>query len=223
MVKYHKKGGRMRDISREQGQHQQEQEDRAYDNDNDNNIALTIIPNDIDMNESLDDSFMSNNTEEITQPPNHIYHYNDLGYILNPNMVMTEPLLVFNEYLTRILNDEHVMESLDEDNSLGYIAEDLLRLITYAPSQRGLDWMRYYLIDNRQIQQYPQITQDFLRFYRVTFINRFDEVNNVMRSENEGIYNTTGGKTRTIQKKRTKKNTKKRILTRKYKYNKMRK
>ena len=215
MVKCRKKGGRIHDRSREHDQYQQEQDERIYINTGDN-AATNIIPDDI---ENIDDSFMSSDSEEDNiESPQPIRHYIDLAYISNPNNMMSEPLLVFNEYYTKILTDENVMLSLAEDDSLGYIAEDLLRLMAYAPNERGLTLMTYYLTNERQMYRYPPITIRFLEDNRNLFITRSNEVINVMNHESQITENElTGGKRRCKQKKRTRKNTKKCVRTRKNK------
>jgi len=215
MVKNHKKGGRMRDTSQEQAQHQQELNERAYAN-NDDNTEMNIDP------ENMDDSFMSSDAEDnVIESPQPIHHYIDLAYISNPNNMMIEPLLVFNEYYTRILTDENVMTSLAEDNSLGYIADDLLRIMTYAPSERTLTLMTYYLTDEREMYEmlrYPPITVRFLEENRDSFITRSNEVANVLRHEETQMPENElmGGKYRyrIRRKKRTRKNIKKRFRTR---------
>ena len=221
MVKKYKRGGRMRDTSREDAQHQQEQDERAYVN-NDENIEINIIQEDMENNENMDDSFMSSDAEDNIEYPQQIRHYIDLAYISNPNNMMTEPLLVFNEYYTKILTDENVMLSLAEDDSLRYILDDLLRLMSYAPDESGLSLMAYYLTDETLIMnRYPQITINFLRENRNTFIRVANEVANVINHERTQMTENElmGGKRRSRQKKRTQKNKKKCFRTRKNKQN----
>jgi len=221
MVKKYKKGGRMRDTSNEQEQHQQEQDELAHINVGDDNIDINIMQDGMENNENLDDSFMSSDTEEIIPPTQPIRHYIDLAYISNPNNMMTEPLLVFNEYYTKILTDEHVMLSLAEDDSLRYILDDLLRLMSYAHDESGLSLMAYYLTDETLIMnRYPQVTINFLTENRNTFIRVANEVANVMNHERTQMTENElmGGKRRNRRKKRTKTNRKKRMGTRRNKY-----
>jgi len=134
-----------------------------------------------------------------------------LVYFADIDIMMTSPMMVFNEYMN-VLSNEDTMQLLEQEGSLRLLANEITIVINYIPSRSDLQLVRYYLTNRRVISNFPPISQDFLAAYHPQFNNRLNEIQEILDYQARRP-RQQGGKKR--NKPRTKRLAKKKRLTRK--------
>ena len=198
-----RKGGRMRPISPVDMERERIRREEAYQS---NDVPHPDQPNDVD------DSFMSSDSDisrEVFASPTP--HYDRLVFFADDEMMMSRPMMVFNEYMN-VLSNEDTMQLLEQEGSLQLLANEITILINYIPSRSDLQRVRYYLTNTRVISNFPPISQDFLAAYHLQFNNRLNEIQEILDYQTHRP-RQQGGKKR--NKPLTKRLAKKRRLTRK--------
>jgi len=209
-----RKGGRMRPISPVDMERERKRREAAYqDNDapqHDPDVAFN--------NDELEDSFMSSDSDDsrvvfASSTP----HYDRLVYFADTDIMMTAPMMVFNEYMN-VLSNEDTMQLLAHEGSLEILANEITIIINYIPSRGDLQRARYYLTNNQVISQFPEISQEFLAAYHLQFENRINEIQEILNYQARRP-RQEGGRKRKPSKKRTtlqtRRNVKKKRRTRK--------
>ena len=202
-----RKGGRMPPISPENMEREHRRREDAYQD----NDAPHLHQDDAFFNDDLDDSFMSSDSDISREVASPTPHYDRLVYFADDDMMMTSPMMVFNEYMN-VLSNENTMQLLHQEGSLRLLADEITILINYIPSRSDLQRVRYYLTNTRVISNFPPISQDFLAAYHLQFNNRLNEIQEILDYQARRL-RQQGGKKR--NKPRTKRLAKKRRLTRK--------
>lgn len=203
-----RKGGRMRPISPVDMERERRRREEAYQS----NDAPHPHQDDAFYNDELDDSFMSSDSDDSRDvSESSTPHYDRLVYFADIDIMMTSPMMVFNEYMN-VLSNENTMQLLEQEGSLRLLANEITIVINYIPSRSDLQLVRYYLTNRRVISNFPPISQDFLAAYHPQFNNRLNEIQEILDYQARRP-RQQGGKKR--NKPRTKRLAKKKRLTRK--------